>query len=175
MKKIALNACFAVLLVLVVFFVVLAFGVPIELATAATAFVVACATTAVVAGTAKTFATAVFRVAGAFVIVAFVIVTVFGGAFFFAFAVVALATVVATTEYSNLPFWRTAPIYLIEAVTIFWGMSFYRVIGWWSSGIGPVGIVLIIAFWQWCERYDRRHTETVKCVPIVDTLNNDPP
>jgi len=45
MKKIALNACFAVLLVLVVFFVVLAFGVPIELATAATAFVVACATT----------------------------------------------------------------------------------------------------------------------------------
>ena len=72
---------------------------------------------------------------------------------------------------------RSAVALGIEALSVSTAMALIpRFDWWWSAGIALAGVVLIIAFWQWCERRDfRRMSRWVSPPRKLRAMNDEHP
>lgn len=179
MKRIALWACLAIFLVLAVFSGVIVFSGSEEAAAAVVVFAMAAIVVAINADATIITAFAAACIATlVFALVTDVVLTIPVNAVVTICVVVIVAGVAmivavifdsAMFSVLKLPVWRALPVHVMEGMAIFGSLYFYSSVGWWSTGIGAAGIALILAFWQGCEWYDRRHRQT----PIADTLHGD--
>lgn len=184
MKKIALWSCLAIVFVLVVFNGIMAFGGSEETVFAATAIIVSVAIVIAMVVNIVIFTTTTFTITTptfpALTAIVFVSVTtptvaaIKPGSTPIAVALSILVLIPATISFANfvadqlkLSARRVVLISMVEGIAIFGLLYFFRSIGWWSAGIGVVGIAFILAFWQGCEWYDRRRPAS-----LADTVHN---